>query len=164
MAAVLTDSARRVQDFLAKKGFACLVRELPDSTRTAEEAARSIGCGVAQIAKSIVFREVGSDQPVLVIASGGHRVDLHKIERATGLQLGRADGRYVKERVGYAIGGIPPVAHIAPLTTLLDQDLRQYETVWAAAGTPFAVFALQPDDLQPLTDGRWLDLAATGDD
>ncbi len=164
MAVVLTGSARRVQEFLAAKGVPCIVKELPDSTRTAEEAALSIGCDVAQIAKSLIFREDGSDLPILVVASGVHRVDLQKIERATGLKLGRADGRYVKERVGYAIGGIPPVAHITPLTTLLDQDLRQYETVWAAAGTPFAVFALQPDDLQPLTDGKWLDLAATGDD
>lgn len=162
--AVLTNSAQRVQDFLAAKGFACTVRELPGSCRTAEEAALSIGCEVAQIAKSLIFREADSDLPVLIIACGTHRVDLKKIETATGLKLVRADGRYVKERVGYAIGGIPPVGHLEPLLTILDQDLRQYEVLWAAAGTPFAVFALKSGDLQPLTEGKWLDLAQTGEE
>ena len=138
---VLTNSARRVQEFLAAKGLACAVRELPGSTRTAEEAARSIGCEVAQIAKSLIFRDLSTDQPVLVIASGKNLVDLDRIEAVTGLKLGRADGRYVKERVGFAIGGIPPAGHLVPLNTLLDRDLQQYETIWAAAGTPFAVFS-----------------------
>jgi len=159
MAAELRDSARRVQDFLSARGFAIAVRELPGSSRTAQEAAESVGCSVAQIAKSLVFREVSTGRPVLVVASGANRVDVRKIERATGLQLGRADGRYVKERVGYAIGGIPPVAHAEPLETILDPDLQNYDVIWAAAGTPFTVFQLQPGDLQPLTGGRWIELA-----
>lgn len=161
MTAGLQDSAQRVQAFITAKGFSFTVRELPGSTRTAEEAARSIGCEVAQIAKSLVFKEEGSGQPVLVIASGAHKVDVGKIEEATGWKLGRADGRYVKERVGYAIGGIPPVGHTVPLTTILDRELKKHAVIWAAAGTPFAVFALRPGDLQPLTGGRWLDLAQT---
>jgi len=147
MASKLSDSANRVQDFLLEKGFFFEVKELPGSTRTAQEAADSIGCAVAQIAKSLVFRERETNLPVLVIASGSNRVDLAKIEKETGLKLGKADGNYVKERVGYAIGGVPPVGHNEPLKTILDTDLKKYEVIWAAAGTPFAVFQLKPTDL-----------------
>lgn len=159
MGSKLSDSANRVQDFLLKKGFSFEVKELPSSTRTAQEAADSIGCAVAQIAKSLVFREKESHLPILIIASGSNRVDLAKIETETGLKLGRADGNYVKERTGYAIGGIPPVGHNEPLETILDIDLKQYDVIWAAAGTPFAVFQLKPTDLEPLTNGRWIDLS-----
>lgn len=164
MQTILSDNARRVQDFLAIRGFSCEVVELPGSTRTARDAAASIGCAVAQIAKSLVFRDAASDRPVLVVASGANRVDLKKIETATGLKLGRADARYVKERVGFAIGGIPPVGHTTPLTTYLDPQLRRYEVIWAAAGTPFAVFALDPAALQAMTGGAWVDLADDEDE
>lgn len=159
MASKLSDSAKRVQDFLSAKGFSFEVKELPGSTRTAQEAADSVGCAVAQIAKSLVFREKKTNLPVLVIASGSNRVDLTKIEKETGLKLGKADGNFVKERVGYAIGGIPPAGHNEPLETLLDKDLKKYEVIWAAAGTPFAVFQLKPSDLEPLTNGKWIDLS-----
>jgi len=155
----LSDSANRVQTFLKQKGFSFVVKELSESTRTAQEAADSIGCEVAQIAKSLIFREKETGLPVLVIASGSNRVDLAKIESTTGLKLGKADGSYVKERVGYAIGGIPPVGHYEQLETILDKDLMSYDVIWAAAGTPFAVFQLKPVDLQPLTNGRWVDLS-----
>jgi prolyl-tRNA editing enzyme YbaK/EbsC (Cys-tRNA(Pro) deacylase) len=159
MASKLSDRVKRVQDFLLAKGFSFEVKELPSSTRTAQEAADSIGCAVAQIAKSLVFRETETDLPILVIASGSNRVNLAKIEKETGLKLGKADGNYVKERVGYAIGGVPPVGHNEPLETLLDQDLKKYEVIWAAVGTPFAVFQLKPADLKPLTNGSWIDLS-----
>lgn len=159
MASELSDSARRVQDFLLSKNFSFVVKELPGSARTAQEAADSIGCAVAQIAKSLVFRDMETDLPVLVIASGSNRVDTAKIETETGLKLGKADGKYVKERVGYAIGGVPPVGHNQQLGTILDTDLKKYDVIWAAAGTPFAVFLLKPDDLEPLTNGRWIDLS-----
>lgn len=155
----LSESAERVRAFMAERGFFFQVAELPGTTRTAQEAATSIGCSVAQIAKSLVFRETATDRPVLVIASGVNRVDVVKIEQAAGLQLGKADGKYVKERVGFAIGGIPPVGHNEPLQTFLDEDLRQHATLWAAAGTPFAVFQLASADLAALTGGQWLDLA-----
>ena len=154
----LRDSAQRVQDFISARGFSFEVKELPGSTRTAQEAADSIGCSVAQIAKSLVFKEKTTQDPVLVIASGINRVDLAKIKKSTGLKLGRADGNYVKEKVGFAIGGIPPVGHKVPLKTILDPDLKQYDVIWAAAGTPFAVFQLKPGDLELLTKGQWLDL------
>ena len=159
MASELSDSAKRVQDFLLTKGFSFKVKELPGSTRTAQEAADSIGCTVSQIAKSLVFREKSTDRPVLVIASGSNRVDLKKIVLSTGLKLGRADANFVKDKVGFAIGGVPPVGHIEPLETLLDIDLKKYSSIWAAAGTPFAVFQLKPQDLAPLTDGKWIDLS-----
>jgi prolyl-tRNA editing enzyme YbaK/EbsC (Cys-tRNA(Pro) deacylase) len=159
MASKLSESSKRVQDFLSAKGFSFEVKELPGSARTAQEAADSVGCEVGRIAKSLVFREKESNLPVLVIASGSNRVDLAKIEKETGLKLGKADGTFVKERVGYAIGGVPPAGHNEPLETILDKDLRKYETVWAAAGTPFAVFQLNPSDLEPLTNGRWIDLS-----
>lgn len=159
MPSKLSDSANRVQTFLLEKGFSFEVKELPGSTRTAQEAADSIGCEVAQIAKSLVFREKETNLPILVIASGSNRVDLAKIENETGFKLGKADGNYVKERVGYAIGGIPPVGHNEPLETILDTDLKEYEVIWAAAGTPFAVFQLKPNDLEPLTNGRWIELS-----
>ena len=159
MGAELRDSAHRVQNFLLERGFSFEVRELPGSTRTAQEAAESIGCDVAQIAKSLIFKEEETNLPILVIASGSNRVDVSKIEIETGLKLGKADGRFVKERVGYAIGGIPPVGHNEPLKTILDADLKNFDVIWAAAGTPFAVFQLKPADLEPLTNGSWLDLA-----
>ncbi len=159
MASELKDSAKRVQDFLSTRGFSFVVKELPGSTRTAQEAADSIGCTVSQIAKSLIFKEKETNRPILVIASGSNRVDIKKIEKMTGLKLGRADGKYVKERIGYGIGGIPPVAHNESLETILDPDLQKYEEIWAAAGTPFAVFKLTPSDLEPLTNGRWVDLA-----
>ncbi len=155
----LKDSAKRVQDFLSTKGFSFVVKELAASARTAQEAADSIGCTVSQIAKSLVFKEKGTNRPILVIASGSNRIDVQKIEKSTGLKLGRADGKYVKERIGYAIGGVPPAGHNEPLETLLDPDLKNYEKIWAAAGTPFAVFQLKPIDLELLTNGRWVDLA-----
>ncbi|MEJ2658033.1 MAG: YbaK/EbsC family protein [Desulfobacterales bacterium] len=155
----LSDSAKRVQDFLYAKGFSFEVKELPGSTRTAQEAADSIGCTVSQIAKSLVFRDKETDRPILVIASGSNRVDVMKIQKSTGLKLGRADGNYVKKSVGYAIGGVPPVAHNGPLETILDSDLKKYDVIWAAAGTPFAVFRLRPIDLEPLTKGSWVDLS-----
>lgn len=159
MESELSNSAKRVQDFLSARGFSFQVRELPGSTKTAQEAADSIGCTVPQIAKSIVFKEKKADRPVLAIVSGSNRVDVKKIQRSTGLKLGKADGDFVKKRVGYAIGGVPPAGHNEPLETLLDQDLKNYETIWAAAGTPFAVFQLKPADLEPLTKGKWIDLS-----
>ncbi|CAB5080678.1 Uncharacterized protein SCO3165 [Olavius algarvensis associated proteobacterium Delta 3] len=159
MPSKLKESAHRVQEFLHARGFSFEVKELSSSTRTAQEAADSVGCMVGQIAKSLVFKEKKTKRPILVIASGANRVSLAKIKAATGLKLGRADGNFVKENVGYAIGGVPPAGHNEPLETILDPDLKQYDAIWAAAGTPFALFELKPDDLKPMTNGKWIDLA-----
>jgi prolyl-tRNA editing enzyme YbaK/EbsC (Cys-tRNA(Pro) deacylase) len=158
MTSGLSDSARRVQKFLEEMGGSYQVKELSGSTRTAQEAAESVGCDVAQIAKSLVFKERESGEPILVIASGANRVDLKKIRAVTSLTLKRADGNYVKKKTGFAIGGVPPVAHKEHLKTLLDEDLKQHPSIWAAAGTPFALFQLVPGDLESLTGGQWLNL------
>ena len=154
----LEKSAQRVQDFLSANGYECSVKELSGSTRTAQDAAEAVGCTVGQIAKSLIFKNKKSGDPVLVIASGANRVDVKKIKRATGIELGRADGTYVKELVGYAIGGVPPVGHTVPLRTILDPDLKNYEQIWAAAGTPHALFRLDPAKLDSMTGGTWVDL------
>jgi prolyl-tRNA editing enzyme YbaK/EbsC (Cys-tRNA(Pro) deacylase) len=162
MVKALSRSAQRVQDFLSEQGDEFDVKELDSSTRTAVDAACSIGCAVGQIAKSLVFRDGATGDPVLVVASGANRVDAAKVRAAASLDLHRADGNFVKERTGYAIGGIPPVAHASPLRTVLDQDLQQFAEIWAAAGTPHAVFRLTPDRLGSLTGGQWIDLREEG--
>jgi len=136
----------RIQAALQAAGVNAHILELPQSTRTAAEAARAVGCEVGQIAKSLVF--VAADgEPVLVITSGSNRVD----EKRLGLQRASAD--FVREKTGYAIGGIPPVGHTTPLRTLIDEDLLRFERIWAAAGTPNAVFELSPADLPRMTGG-----------
>jgi prolyl-tRNA editing enzyme YbaK/EbsC (Cys-tRNA(Pro) deacylase) len=154
----LKASARRVQEALAAQGFAFDVREFPDSTRTSAEAAAAIGCSVAQIAKSLVFRGAESGNAVLIIASGANRVDPAKAEALLGEAIKRADADFVREATGFAIGGVPPLGHDRPLVTLIDEDLLAFEEIWAAAGTPNAVFRLSPTDLSDLTGGRIGDL------
>ena len=154
----LKASARRVQEALAAQGFAFEVREFPDSTRTSAEAAAAIGCSVAQIAKSLVFRGGESGRAVLIIASGANRVDPAKAEALLGEAIKRADADFVREATGFAIGGVPPLGHDRPLVTLIDEALLAFEEIWAAAGTPNAVFRLSPKDLGDLTGGRIGDL------
>lgn len=149
----LKRSAQTVQAALAAKGVNLVVVELPQSTRTAAEAAAAIGCTVAQIAKSLVFRGVQGDQPVLVIASGTNRVDETNMAALLGEPIRKADAAFVREHTGFAIGGVAPVGHPEPLRTLIDQDLLQYGEIWAAAGTPNAVFRLTPAELVHITGG-----------
>ena len=150
-------SIARVQDALRAAGLSNEVRELPDSTRSSAEAAAALGCSVAQIAKSVVFRS-GSGRPVLVVASGANRVDERKVEALLGDRLLRADAGYVRERTGFAIGGVAPIAHATPPHVFLDEELFAFDRVYAAAGTPFAIFALTPAELEALTGGLRADL------
>ena len=150
----LTPSARRVQEVLDGIGLGHRVVEHADSTRTSEEAAAAIGCTVAQIAKSLIFRGKESGQPVLVIASGVNRVDEKAVGRLIGEKIERADPDFVREKTGYAIGGVPPIGHAEPPLVLIDADLAALETIWAAAGTPNAVFRLTPAELVSMTGGR----------
>lgn len=147
----LSPSAQRVQAALDAAGFSLVVRELPASTRTAAEAAAAIGCEVAQIAKSLVFRGAASNEPVLVVASGVNRVNEARVGALLGEKIAKADAAYVREATGFAIGGIPPVGHVRPLRTIMDEDLFNYPVIWAAAGTPHAVFELTPEALKTLT-------------
>jgi prolyl-tRNA editing enzyme YbaK/EbsC (Cys-tRNA(Pro) deacylase) len=126
------------------------------STRTSAEAADAIGCTVAQIAKSLVFSTHNSHKAVLVIASGINRVNTKIVGQALGEPLDRANPDFVHQTTGYAIGGVPPVAHAQPVTTFIDEDLLQYEFIWAAAGAPTAVFKLTPAELVHMTNGRVL--------
>ncbi len=149
----LKASARRVQAALAEAGFGFEVREFPASTRTAAEAAAAIGCTVGQIAKSLVFRAKASDRPVLVVTSGVNRVDERKVGSLLGEKIGRADADFVREKTGFSIGGVPPVGHREAPVVIVDEDLLDYGEIWAAAGTPNAVFRLTPDDLVAMTGG-----------
>ncbi len=150
----LSRSARLVQDALNAHGIECRVKELLDSTRSAKEAASAIGCGVHEIAKSIIFRGVESGAPVLVIASGTNRVSEQVVSALAGEPITVATPEFVRECTGYAIGGVPPVAHKTRIRTYVDRDLMALSTVWAAAGTPFAVFAIAPKDLVTLSGGQ----------
>lgn len=153
MAGELSRSAQRVRDALAARGAAFEVLELPSSTRTAAEAAAAVGCSIAQIAKSIVFRTVQGRKPVLIIASGANRVDEAKIAAYLGEPAEKADAAYVREHTGFAIGGVPPLGHTQPVTTIIDQDLLALGEIWAAAGTPNSVFRLDAASLPRLTQG-----------
>ena len=144
-------SALKVQAVL---GDRFQVLEFDASTRTAADAAAAIGCDVAQIAKSLIFRGGTSGQAVLIIASGVDRVDEKKAAAAVGEPIGRADADFVREQTGFAIGGVPPVGHKDPPITLIEERLMRFAEIWAAAGTPNAVFRLTPTDLVGLTGGR----------
>ncbi len=150
----LKGSAARVQAALDQAGQVLSVREFPASTRTAQDAAAAIGCPVAAIAKSLIFRAKDSDRPVLIVASGANRVDEKRVARHLGEKLGRADAAYVREKTGFAIGGVPPCGHTTPPLVFLDEDLFALEEIWAAAGTPNAVFRLTPEALKTLTKGQ----------
>lgn len=155
----LSGSARRVQDALHAAGVGLKVVELPESTRTAAEAAQAVGCEVAQIAKSLVFRGRESGRAILIIASGDHRVDEGKAGAQVGERLEIAPAEFVRAETGFAIGGVPPVGHKKPLKTYIDRDLLEHEVIWAAAGTPHAVFQLRPKDLLALTGGEVIEVS-----
>ncbi len=155
----LAPSVRKVEAALAGSGVSFELRQLDRSTRTAADAASTLGCSVAQIAKSILFRVAEGDTAVLVIASGANRVDEAALARLLGQPVQKADAAFVRERTGFAIGGVPPVGHDRPITTFIDEDLLGFEEVWAAAGTPFAVVRLRAAALAPLTGGTVAALA-----
>lgn len=148
-------SAQKVQEALNQRGFTHLqVQELPASTRTAQEAAAAVGCAVGQIVKSLVFRGIQSARPYLLLVSGANRVDVARLEAHLGEKLEKPDADYVRQVTGFAIGGVPPIGHTQALEALIDPDLLQYERIYAAAGTPFALFGLSPEELLALTGGR----------
>lgn len=157
----LSASAQKVQDALAAYSVDLQVVEMPQSTRSAADAAAAVGCDVAQIAKSLIFRTHTTDRPVLVVACGINRVDEKKVAGLLGEPIGKADAEFVRARTGFVIGGVPPVGHAEPLTTLIDADLLRFDEIWAAAGTPNAVFRLFPAELVTITGGLVADVKAT---
>lgn len=150
----LSPSAQKVQEALTALGFPYQVAESPRPTRTAAEAAKLVGCQVGQIAKSLVFKAAPSGRPILVIASGANQVNEWRIGALLKETLQKATAAFVREHTGFAIGGVPPLGHATPLETFIDQDLLKFPEIWAAAGTPTALFRLLPADLVKMTGGR----------
>jgi prolyl-tRNA editing enzyme YbaK/EbsC (Cys-tRNA(Pro) deacylase) len=153
MTTELSTSAQKVQEALTALGLPCQVVELPASTRTAQEAAQAIGCTVAQIVKSLIFRGMRTGKPILVLASGVNRVNEKRLGETAGEPIDKAGADFVRQHTGFAIGGVPPVGHPTPIETYIDADLLKYQEIWAAAGTPRAVFRLIPQDLQKMNHG-----------
>ena len=154
----LSTSAQRVQDALDAAGVTTRIVEYDVPARTSAEAAAVLGCTVGQIAKSLVFKSA-SGTPVLVIASGAHRVDESKVATLAGEAIGKADADFVRASTGYAIGGIPPLAHATRARTFIDRNLLAYETVYAAGGTPHAMFPIAPAELVRVAQGTVADTA-----
>lgn len=144
----------RVRDAARARGLDIAVAEMAESTRTAEEAASACGCTVAQIVKSLVFQGAASGKPYLMLVSGSNRLDENAVAAVLGESLTRPDAAYVRDVTGFAIGGIPPLGHATPMQVFIDEDLLGYETVWAAAGTPRAVFAVDPKRLADAAGAR----------
>jgi prolyl-tRNA editing enzyme YbaK/EbsC (Cys-tRNA(Pro) deacylase) len=156
--AALPPAAQRVQALLHEAGSDCTVVMMATTARSAAEAAAAIGCTVAQIAKSVVFRSAGG-RAVLVIASGTNRIDEGKVAAALGEGIGKADADFVRDRTGYAIGGVAPLGHPPGIRIFIDADLAKFDSIWAAAGHPHAVFRLTAAELVRLTKGRVVTVA-----
>ena len=154
MSDIRSTSARRVQKALENLGLACQVIEMAKTTRSAKDAARAVGCRVEQIVKSLVFRGKKSRKAFLIVASGVNRVNEEKFAELVGEPVEMPDADFVREKTGFTIGGVPPIAHTNPLETFIDEDLFSHAEIWAAAGTPRAVFKLTPADLRKITGGR----------
>lgn len=150
----LSPSAQKIQNLLQELGYSYTVVEHAESTRTAQEAADRAGCELGQIVKSLIFRGKTSSKPILVLTSGPNRVNEKQISEYAGEAIGKADAEFVRAVTGFAIGGVPPIGHVQEMETYLDEDFLKYQTIWAAAGTPNAIFELKTEDLQPMTGGR----------
>ena len=150
----LSPSAQKVQDKLNSLGYDYVVVEHAESTRTAQEAADRARCELGQIVKSLIFKGKDSSKPILVLTSGANRVDEKRISEYAGEHISRADADFVRAVTGFAIGGVPPVGHLQRMETYIDEDFLRYPTIWAAAGTPNAIFELKTEDLQKMTDGK----------
>jgi len=152
--AQLSSSAQKIQNLLNTLGYDYAVIEHAESTRTAQEAADRAGCELGQIVKSLIFRGKTSGKPILVLTSGANRVDEKRISGYLGESISRADADFVRTVSGFAIGGVPPIGHIEKMEVYIDEDFLSYQTIWAAAGTPNAIFQLKTADLQKMTNGK----------
>ena len=150
----LSASAQKIDDALQALGYRFDIIEHAESTRTAQEAADRAGCELGQIVKSLIFKGKVSGKPILVLTSGANRVDEKRISEYAGEAIGRADADFVRSVTGFAIGGVPPVGHPQEIETYLDEDFLQYETLWAAAGNPNAIFELPTEALQKITNAK----------
>ena len=162
MSEVLDSAAvQRVRRALEAAGFYAEIVELPGAARTAKAAAEFLGCDVAQIANSLVFRGASSNTPILVMSSGARRVDLHRLSQVVGEPILKADAEFVRAATGFAIGGVAPVGHTGEVRAFVEKSLAAYDRLWAAAGHPNTVFALAYDELLKLAGGRAIDVAAS---
>ena len=150
----LSTSVRKVEKALKAHGLECQVLNMKETTRSAQDAANSLGCRVEQIVKSLVFMTKKTKKPILVIASGANRVNIKKIRNLLSEPIKMADPDFVRAKTGFAVGGVPPLGHSNPLATFIDEDLLKYPEIWAAAGTSSTMFKLSPDDLQKITEGQ----------
>jgi prolyl-tRNA editing enzyme YbaK/EbsC (Cys-tRNA(Pro) deacylase) len=150
----MKQSVQRVVSALAEHDIRVTPTEFAESTRTAEDAAAAIGTTVGQIVKSLVFMD--GEQPVLLLVSGPNRVDVTAVGKQLGMTLERASAEQVRAATSFSIGGVPPIGHPTRLPTWIDAGLLSYELVWAAAGTPNAVFPISPADLRRITGAEAL--------
>ena len=148
----------RVRAALDAASPECAIRTLPESTRTAVEAAAAVGCSVGEIAKSLVFR--AGDRAVVAVMSGDHRLDPDKLAAALGEAVGRADADFVRATTGFAIGGVPPLGHATPIDVFMDADLFRFDRIWAAAGSPHSVFSIEPARLRDASGATVMELKA----
>jgi prolyl-tRNA editing enzyme YbaK/EbsC (Cys-tRNA(Pro) deacylase) len=154
----LSPTAQRVQSVLTSLGSNAVIHEHPEACRTSAEAAVVLGCTVAQIAKSVIFKGTSSGQSILVIASGANRIDTKKVALIAGEEPGKADADFVREHTGFAIGGVSPIAHAKPGKVFFDQDLLQFDAVFPAGGTPQAMFRIEPNELRRISGATLADV------
>lgn len=154
MADELSSSVKKVQDALKGFGLACEVIEMQETTRSAQDAAHALSCDVGQIVKSLLFKGTRSKKPILVVASGANRINTKKLRKILDEPIKMAHADFVLEITGFAIGGVPPLGHAQKSETFIDEDLLQYDEIWAAAGTLNSMFKLTPTDLQTIAGGR----------
>lgn len=148
-------AAEKIQQVLRELGLDCAVVEFSESTKTSAEAAAAIGTTVEQICKSILF--AAKDQAIMVMASGANRIDTAKVQSHVAVPLSKANAGFVRDKTGYVIGGVPPIGHATPFPIFIDEDLLKFEVVYAAAGTPNAIFGIKPADLVRVTGGTVID-------
>jgi len=156
----MSKSLRRVQQVLEQAGLAVEIVEMAEGTRTAAEAAAAAGCGLDQIVKSIIFRGAADGHVVLFLTAGGNRVDPEKASAVAGEPLGKADAQLIRAETGFAIGGVAPIGHLRPIHSYLDPRLLDFDVVWAAAGTPRHVFAIDPREIRRLSGAITADFTA----
>lgn len=152
----LSKNSAKVQAFLDSFGLNLEVLEMPQSTRTAQEAADAVHCELGQIVKSLVFR--CGEKPLLFLVGGKNHLDVKKVGTELDMKIEKADADFARVQTGYPIGGVPPVAHDQPIEIYIDKDLLNYDQVWAAAGMPNAVFRLKSNDLLRITGGKVIDV------
>ena len=149
----MSKSMKRVARALEEAGIETQIQELGE-TRTAEQAAQAAGCALDQIAKSIIFRGEDSGEAILFLTAGGNKVDATKASAVAGEALGKADAALIRAQTGFAIGGVSPVGHLNPIRAFIDPRLLEFDQIWAAAGTPRHVFALDAHILPQLTGAQ----------